>query len=368
MTGQDNLDISDESDTASDNSSDGSSDESYSSMLAQEGAQPGSLPLLLNTLDQRPDLGNLVRGVTLDWCGEEIYSKTRKASTMIEQAVLRLLCHCPLLDRFVTHDLPRPRVLARMHHAQVAALATSFITPDLHIIFRIFPALRHLYLIKFRPADLSGDIPNHSLTTLKLRDMGNDPNLFFTRALQLCGETVQDLTLEYNGYSSMERRDEFAPVIPRLLSNTGVRLVTMDLDDLRILEHPSSGIASCLRDLPALRHLRVSRNPPLSPEAFAVLPHGLHSLTLTAYSVAGWGDRYSEGDFVSALIRCLECQSGSVRVVERVVITSNDFVGASSDYRPLVLWCNRENISVSNQIDDVMFTEIKLICKLNFKI
>ena len=39
-------------------------------------------------------------------------------------------------------------------------------------------------------------------------------------------------------------RHGFAPVIPRLLSNTGVRLVTMNLDDLRILEHPSSGIAS----------------------------------------------------------------------------------------------------------------------------
>jgi hypothetical protein len=60
-------------------------------------------------------------------------------------------------------------------------------------------------------------------------------------------------------------RHEFAPVIPRLLSNVGAGVVTMYLNDLRILDHPSSGIARCLRDLPALRHLRVSRNPPLSP-------------------------------------------------------------------------------------------------------
>ena len=95
MTGQDKFGISDESDTALDNSSDGSSDESYSSMPAQEEAQPGSFPLLLNTLNQRPDLRNLVRSVTLDWEGEEIYSKTRKASTMMEQAVMRLLRHFP---------------------------------------------------------------------------------------------------------------------------------------------------------------------------------------------------------------------------------------------------------------------------------
>ena len=102
MTGQDKFGISDESDTTLDNSSDESSDESYSSMPTQEEAQPGSLPLLLNTLDQRPDLRNLVRSVTLDWEGEETYSKTRKASTMMEQAVIRLLRHFPILDRFVT--------------------------------------------------------------------------------------------------------------------------------------------------------------------------------------------------------------------------------------------------------------------------
>ena len=244
MTGQDKFGISDESDTASDNSSDGSSDESYSSMPAQEEAQPGSLPLLLNMLDQPPDLRNLVHSVSLDWEGEEIYSKTRKASTMMEQAVMRLLCHFPFLDRFVTQNLPPPRVVARMHHAQVMALAASSTMTDIYTIFRIFPALRHLYFIDFRAADLSGDMSNHGLTTLKLRDRVNDPTLFFTRALKLCGETAQDLTLEYNCYGLMGCRHGFAPVIPRLLSNTGVRLVTINLDDLRILEHPSSSIAS----------------------------------------------------------------------------------------------------------------------------
>ena len=66
MIGQDKFDISDdESDTTLDNSSDRSSNESYSSMPAQEEGQPGSLPLLLNMLDWRPDLGNLVHSVTL---------------------------------------------------------------------------------------------------------------------------------------------------------------------------------------------------------------------------------------------------------------------------------------------------------------
>ena len=145
--------------------------------------------------------------------------------------------------------------------------------------------------------------------------MGNDSTLFFTRALQLCGEIVQDLTLEYNNHSLMRYQHEFAPVIPHLLLNAGVQLVTMHLNDLWILEQPSSSIACCLCDLPALRHLHVSHNLPLSLEAFAVLPRGLHSLTLTAYGVAGWGDHYSKGDFVSALIHCLQCHSGPVCVM-----------------------------------------------------
>ena len=52
--------------------------------------------------------------------------------------------------------------------------------------------------------------------------------------------------------------------------------------------------------------------------------------------------------------------------MERVVITSANFVKASNDYRSLVLWCDHEKIPISNQIDEVTFTEIKLICKLNF--
>jgi hypothetical protein len=333
--------------------------------------KPASLPLLLNTLDQRPDLGGLIRCVILEWWGGNIYSTSRNVFTVMEQAVSRLLCHCSCLESFATLELPQARVF-KVHHTHVTYLAVGFAPEHIPIIFEIFPALQTLHFLDFDPAALPSNIPSHNLIALRLDAFENGhvdgPTArFFAQALRLCGQSVEELMLRFDDFTPMEMR---APGIPRLLPNAGAGLVTVHLDNLLVLEHPSSGIASCLRDLPALRHLRVSQPPPITPAAFAGLPPRLHSLTLdrcgepARYPQGGDLNHYSTSDFISALWDCLYFHAGCVRVVDRVVVVSTKSVRESSDYSLLLLLCNLKNISISFHDEDLEYLEIAIFCKL----
>jgi len=330
--------------------------------------KPASLPLLLNTLDQRPDLGGLIRCIILEWWGRNIYSTSPKAFTVMEQAVSRLLGHYSRLESLITPELPHARVF-KTHHTHVTHLAVSFVSGYTPIIFEIFPALQTLYF--FEPRALPNNIPSHNLTALRLDTFGDGrvdgPALFFAHALRLCGQHVEELMLRYDNLGPMEMQ---APGIPRLLPNAGAGLVTIHLDNLRVLEHPSSGIASCLHDLPALRHLRVSQPPPITPAAFTSLPPRLHSLTLdrcgepAQYPQVGDSNHYSTSDFISALCVCLQSHAGRMRVVDRVVVVSTESVRESSDYRLLLSLCNLENISISFHDEGQEYPEIAIFCKL----
>lgn len=70
-----------------------------------------------------------------------------------------------LLPRRTRHtELPRSRVLAKMHHAHITALASSFVnTADIHIILRVFSWLQDLCLTEFKAETLSDNMPNHHL-------------------------------------------------------------------------------------------------------------------------------------------------------------------------------------------------------------
>jgi hypothetical protein len=297
--------------------------------------KPASLPLLLNTLDQRPDLGGLIRCVILEWWGGNIYSTSRNVFTVMEQAVSRLLCHCSCLESFATLELPQARVF-KVHHTHVTYLAVGFAPEHIPIIFEIFPALQTLHFLDFDPAALPSNIPSHNLIALRLDAFENGhvdgPTArFFAQALRLCGQSVEELMLRFDDFTPMEMR---APGIPRLLPNAGAGLVTVLLDNLLVLEHPSSGIASCLRDLPA------------------------------RYPQGGDLNHYSTSDFISALWDCLYFHAGCVRVVDRVVVVSTKSVRESSDYSLLLLLCNLKNISISFHDEDLEYLEIAIFCKL----
>jgi hypothetical protein len=137
--------------------------------------KPGGLPLLLKIFN-----------VTQSFHGDGTSSIATPSSL--------------LLPRRTRHtELPRSRVLAKMHHAHITALASSFVnTADIHIILRVFSWLQDLCLTEFKAETLSDDMPNHHLWSYAM--WGAKSNLFFTRALQLSGETVQDLTLGYCHY------------------------------------------------------------------------------------------------------------------------------------------------------------------------
>ena len=88
------------------------------------GQQPiqESLPFLLRTLDQRPDLGLYVRSVCVDWYDNRAFTKGFE----MEGALIRLFECCPRLQRLVIPDLPSIDTIMKMSASQITTLACVY--------------------------------------------------------------------------------------------------------------------------------------------------------------------------------------------------------------------------------------------------
>lgn len=338
---------------------------------------PGSLPLLLRTLDQRPDLGIYVRSVLVDWLGEDISASSPRELSMKYGAMIQLFERCPRLQRLVIPTLPPDEVIAKFSCAQMTTLACGYDSSKVPAMVRKCPSLRSLQCVDCKKWNHSpcllwqGPFPRHNLAALELHGEGNDAAGFVMQALQLCTASVQELTISYsNGWGTI------GPEIPRLDPDIGQNLITLRIKGVCastskgfcILKDSPRKFGQILRNLPALKHLHLTRHAPLTPESFTLLPRGLRSLTLSCYGLTAYGDRYTRNEYIHALASCLRSPAGRARNVTKIIALGVEEFNSRilGDLQPLRQLCDVEGISFLEEEGDTTYcysSAIRIICK-----
>jgi hypothetical protein len=141
---------------------------------------PGSLPLLLRTLQERPELGQFVRCIALDWCCDFV-------ETEHEQGVADFLQLCSGLQALFTQDMLPEKILTKISHIPIRTFASSYSDGRIPRIFGSLSALQTLILLKFRGDSTSaGEQSCRTLKNLKLQGSEQPATLFVTHALELC--------------------------------------------------------------------------------------------------------------------------------------------------------------------------------------
>lgn len=356
-------DGSDQSDSDSDSVSSADSETStYSDIWPT--AYTGSLPFLLRTLDQRPDLGLYVRSVCVDWYDNRAFTKGFE----MEGALIRLFECCPRLQRLVIPDLPSIDTIMKMSASQITTLACVY-SPEVSYALAYFTLLRNLYCRDFGSSHSSflWELRHHNITTLELDGHGADETSYFGRALELCTVSVHELTLRHCGV----RLNPGGPVLALGIPDVGRGLVTLRVKGLCILNHISGEVGQILRNLPLLRHLHLNRHSPLTPGAFTLLPRSIETLTLSEYALLG--DFETRDDIIHALVNCL-LASGSAHIhgwgrkVTQIVavIGARELVDVLGDLKPLQQFCDAEGISFTAEAGDpnTHNSALRIICKL----
>ncbi|KDQ61312.1 hypothetical protein JAAARDRAFT_579123 [Jaapia argillacea MUCL 33604] len=228
--------------------------------------QAGNLHLLLRTLEQRPELCQLVRGLFLDWF--PLLAFSAPVIKGIEQETLRLFELCPRLEKLAMQDVPT-HLLGRPFHPAISSLALRSL--DTLESLEGFTHLTHLFIANV-PASPALATPFPPLTTLKLLGKGS---ALFAQALALCGETVLELSIT----STSTLDDDNEPVA--LYAMSGSNLYTIRLEGLEMLRFGQSPQAVLLRSLTNLQILHVSDHLLPSRDAFSKLPASLRCLTVS---------------------------------------------------------------------------------------
>jgi hypothetical protein len=335
---------------------------------------PGSLPLLLRTLDQRPDLRIYVRSALLGWFGEHISSISPMDLSRKHGAMIQLFERCPRLQRLAIPDLPPIEVIAKLSAAQITTLACRYHPFRVPAMVEKLPLLRNLHCVDSErwnhPSSPPSTVPRHNLTILELHGEGNDEMAFFIQALELCTVSVQELRITY-------RKDKatIGIAVPCLNPNVGKSIVTLRIKGLCaskglcILNRTGSEIGQIFHNLPALQHLHLTHHLPLTPESFTPLPRGLRSLTLSNCGIAGWGDRYTRDDYIRALVYCLQSPAGRSRNIIKIIAVGVEDANSNilGDLQPLRQFCDTQKISFLQEGGGPNYyynAAIKIICEL----
>jgi hypothetical protein len=274
------------------------------------------------------------------------------------------------VQALLTLEMLSEEILTRISHIPLRTYAsTCFHIPD---VLWSLPALQTLILVEFRgDLQLTIQLSCRTLKNLQLTGIEQDPTRFFTRALELCADNAQDLSLCFKGSVWPYTPISFSDTVPFVPSCAGAALTTLRLRNFNILTHPSSGPAQLLQRMPSLQHLHVNDSPPLPPASFNILPPSLHSLTLSAYGHPRWGEHhYSKDDFVIALSHCLSHPTGHPHAILHIVIYGLPSRDSSKlgNLAPLEEACDHIGIGLSFAILDPEVwecedPEIRIFCR-----
>ncbi|KAF5365351.1 hypothetical protein D9758_005381 [Tetrapyrgos nigripes] len=294
-----------------------------------------SLPLLLRTLDQRPELAEFIRGVDLRWCEDdnddnESYLETR-----------RFLWMCERLDRLSVDSLswtfiervlaPSPDSLSRSALG-ISTFSTSCESRYMELLPTLFPRLLSLqvHLHGQRPPSRESELPiSPNLDTtftsrrkllrlrVKLHVPADAPDAVFSsltsRVLSLASTSVENLYVE--GRPTLN--NEAAPVLPTIHPPNCRNIRHLCLRDIDPFSTPSadphhrSGVSSIPSELPltclsSLTHLLLIRPRRLYPKAFSLLPPSVKTVSFSAYGVdSKKSSKDSKTDFISSVVTAL---------------------------------------------------------------
>ncbi|KAJ7602346.1 hypothetical protein DFH06DRAFT_1152837 [Mycena polygramma] len=254
----------------------------------------GSLRLFLRTLKKRPELGRFVRIAFLD------FQLSSDDPRPLEFGLEKFLNFTPKLTHLFLSQTPV--ALWTMPTKHLIGFATTYAPGILLSIIKDLPVLEDLHLLDCHMMALAGDIPHHNLKRLRLDSSHKHASPHFARILNICGSSVHDLSIHFFGGLQFPTPYFDSQIYPTHSGGSAIR--TLHLDNISVLEHPSSTYARLLHDLPSLEHLHISHHGVFAPEAFHILPQSLRSLTTTKY-YGLWRFASAKRGFIPALASCI---------------------------------------------------------------
>ncbi|KAG6809931.1 hypothetical protein H0H92_014035, partial [Tricholoma furcatifolium] len=236
----------------------------------------GNLPLLLRTLEARPQLGRYINAAALDF---QLSTKSPK-SEALEDGLERFLELTPYLKTLFLEQCPL--ALWNFPPLNITTFATTFAPGIIPSILTHFPKLQNLYLRDCGIMVFMTDLPKHNLKTIRLDSNHEHAAAHLSRAAMLCSNTVEHLDIRFIG-GLLHQSPNFTPKVAHIGPSPATNLRSLRLDNISVFSHLDTAYIQVLQSLVALEHLHVSHHSYFAIDAFRELPPRLCRLKASQY-------------------------------------------------------------------------------------